>query len=116
MPSDATILAALGLCAQSQSVRLAERLASYSKQKQLCGKEFGTFGHLDMVILNHFDMMCSFPIARKGVTLPVLASLLKVYTQAKLWEKACGVYKELKNAGAGFEGLVFGGLILACSK
>ena len=55
MPSDATILAALGLCAQSQSVRLAERLASYSKQKQLCGKEFGTFWHLDLLTPWHGD-------------------------------------------------------------
>ena len=41
------------------------------------------------------------------MTLPVLASLLKVYSQAKLWDKACGIYKELKNAGARFQGLVF---------
>eukprot|EP00434_Breviolum_minutum_P033511 symbB.v1.2.029654.t1/scaffold3275.1/size59885/6 len=82
MPSDATILAALGLCAQSQSVRLAERLASYSKQK-------------------------------KGVTLPVLASLLKVYSQAKLWEKACGIYKELKNADVVVDTATYGALIKA---
>ena len=37
---------------------------------------------------------------RKGVTLPVSASLLKVYSQAKLWDKACSVHQELKNAGA----------------
>ena len=37
---------------------------------------------------------------RKGVTLPVSALLLKVYSQAKLWDKACSVHQELKNAGA----------------
>jgi len=33
-PSEAALLMALGLCAQSQSVRMAERLAIYAKQKQ----------------------------------------------------------------------------------
>lgn len=81
-PSEAALLMALGLCAQSQSVRLAERLAIYAKQK-------------------------------KGVTLPVAASLLKVYSQAKLWDKACSVHQELKNAGVIPDTATYGALIKA---
>lgn len=81
-PSEAALLMALGLCAQSQSVRMAERLAIYAKQK-------------------------------KGVTLPVSASLLKVYSQAKLWDKACSVHQELKNAGVIPDTATYGALIKA---
>ncbi|CAK9017356.1 Pentatricopeptide repeat-containing protein At1g62670 [Durusdinium trenchii] len=80
-PSHSTLHSAIALCTP-QSIRLAECLASYARQ-------------------------------RHGVTLPISAALLKVYSQAKLWDRACSIYEELNNAGVLPDTATYGALIKA---
>lgn len=45
------------------------------------------------------EQFASFGVARYGPSLPLFSSLLKVYSQAKLWDKACDLHADFEKAG-----------------
>eukprot|EP00440_Ansanella_granifera_P000069 gb/GFBE01000072.1/.p1 GENE.gb/GFBE01000072.1/~~gb/GFBE01000072.1/.p1 ORF type:complete len:932 (+),score=227.65 gb/GFBE01000072.1/:1-2796(+) len=82
-PSEAALAAVAMLCADSRSVRLAERLMAYSR------RQYG------------------------AVALSLYSALLKVYSQAKAWDKACRLYDGMRQDGVSPDTAVYGMLIKA---
>ncbi|CAE7188442.1 unnamed protein product [Symbiodinium sp. CCMP2456] len=59
------------------------------------------------------EQFASFGVARYGPCLPLYSSLLKVYSQAKLWDKACDLHADFLKAGIAPDTATYGALIKA---
>jgi len=59
------------------------------------------------------EQFASFGVARCGPSLPLYSSLLKVYSQSKLWDKACDLHADFEKAGIAPDTATYGALIKA---
>ncbi|CAE7840447.1 unnamed protein product [Symbiodinium sp. CCMP2592] len=59
------------------------------------------------------EQFASFGVARYGPSLPLYSSLLKVYSQSKLWDKACDLHADFEKAGIAPDTATYGALIKA---
>ncbi|CAE7309293.1 unnamed protein product [Symbiodinium natans] len=59
------------------------------------------------------EQFAAFGVARYGPSLPLYSSLLKVYSQAKLWDKACDLQMDFQRAGITPDTATYGALIKA---
>eukprot|EP00931_Biecheleriopsis_adriatica_P050237 TRINITY_DN29079_c0_g1_i1.p1 TRINITY_DN29079_c0_g1~~TRINITY_DN29079_c0_g1_i1.p1 ORF type:complete len:908 (+),score=192.24 TRINITY_DN29079_c0_g1_i1:142-2865(+) len=59
------------------------------------------------------ERMMAYAHEHGTAALPIFASLLKVYTFAKLWDKACGVYDDMRQTGVKPDVATYGALIKA---
>lgn len=82
-PSEATLTAAVSLCAESRHVQMAEHAVACARQ------------------------------AHGRVSLVLYSALIKVYTHARLWAKICDLYGDMRRDGVKPDTVVFGSLIKA---
>jgi pentatricopeptide repeat protein len=82
-PSEGTLVGVISVCADAKDVKLAERIADYFREKS---------GRL---------------------SLAMYSALMKVYSQARLFHKACDLYELLRQDGIELDTVAYGCLIRA---
>jgi len=82
-PSEGTLVGLISVCADAKDVKFAERVAQYFREKN---------GHL---------------------SLAMYSALMKVYSQARLFQKACDLYEPLLQDGVKLDTVAYGCLIRA---